>query len=285
MWTWIKSYRLSLLVFFLLAFRPQLVVGFRRHVLVPAIEAFMVKKKSHGHSPLLQRCEHRPSEDDGCGDDDEGCSSENDSEYYRDDAESDGCSDEDDSCAEPSSDSYDEPSDGCADDGSCAESNTDYAYDEGTYSDDGCSCTGESVVGSAPVTVSTYTQLSIRLEFARAHETDLRITDVQDGLVAKLTSGTTILGAGFYYYSWDGKDMSGLISPYGTYIVVLRLDRLHTLTQRFTFSKERGFLVVNDNRIVFSDTPGKIMSSTSPGSGSQFSATTIRDLEARHFQN
>jgi hypothetical protein len=253
---WIRSNRLTLIVFFIFAFRPQILYSFRVHILRPAVRIFQQPSRP----AAIVLCTTSSDEDDGSGDDDEGCVTEDESEYYSDDSSSDGCTDEDDSCAEPADDESDEPSDGCSDDGSCAaESDASYEYDDSYYADEGCSCTGETVVGGTPIpSVPKYSTLEIQFQFSRMHEAELRITDLSDQTLVILAPGRTFYGSGSYWFSWNGNLPDGQWAGYGSYRAVLTLDRVRTSSRSFSYSQERGFLVDTDNIMVFSDGTGKI---------------------------
>lgn len=281
MWNWIRSNRLTLLVFFILAFRPQILYGFRIYILRHAVRVFQQPSRP----ATIVLCTTSSDEDDGCGDDDDGCVTEDESEYYSDNSSSDGCTDEDDSCAEPADDEADKPSDGCSDDGSCAaESDASYEYDDTYYADEGCLCTGESVVGGPPApTIPKYSTLEIQFQFSQTHEAELRITDLSNQTLVILTPGQTFYGSGSYWFSWNGNLPDGQWAGYGSYRAVLTLDRVRTISRSFTYSEERGFLFGTDNWIVFDDGFFKI--SYRRPRGTKPLAASATGPAARHSRN
>lgn len=240
----LKYHRWTIVVFFTILFRPQIMSAIRHELVLP----FTAKSKycQRQQPPVrLAAMTTDSDDDDGCGDD--GSCEEEDNEYYDTSGSDDsGCND-DGSCESESyetDEDYDDDS-GCNDDGSCESDSYDATYDDETYSDDGCDCSGGGTVGS-DVPSSGYYNGSLRLSFTLNFDArvSLYITDNSGSVLKYIVSSYSKMDAGLYYYSWNGEyGNSQFIIP-GNYQVVLETDLPRQIVKKsFSYSASHGFSV------------------------------------------
>ncbi len=246
----IAAYRLTLIVFLLITFRPHVLGFIRREVLNDRKVCTSKVHTTHIASFITDE----PGEDygdDGCSDDDESCSSSTDNSYYEDGTTDDGCSDEDDSCDDTSSDddSYDYSSDdGCSeDDESCSSADDDpYDEDQSEYADDGCACEGATVINSDvnPPVIFYNSTVQLNMTFANSSGPwSLKIENSSSEVLAVLFSNTTF-GNRSFNTSWDGYYGNGHFIPEGTFYAVLSSTRGHITDKKsFYYTGQHGFQV------------------------------------------
>lgn len=251
---WRNKY--TLLMFFLILFRPHIMKAIRHSVLPYENKSSVHKKferaqtKKRGHSMKIRKASFvflSVDEDDGCSDD-EGCDSEEDSEYYDGgSASDDGCSD-DEGCETEADGGYsgdDTSDDGCSDDDDGCESSSSYEYNdyEDDSCDDGCSCGGETVTGGG----NSFFNPNLRVQFTLSQASGVQVTvkDNYDLTLATLVNSSW-LSANFHSYLWDGSYGGNHFITHGSYTAVLRLSRGHyvyNVSGAFTYNNIHGFQV------------------------------------------
>ncbi|MBX7152569.1 hypothetical protein K1X84_13085 [bacterium] len=220
----LKYHRWTIVVFFTILFRPQILSAIRHECVLP----FMIQSQ---HCQRLQPpvrlavMTTDSDDDDGCGDD--GSCEEEDNEYYDTDA-----SDSDDS--------------GCNDDGSCENDSYDATYDDDeTYSDDGCDCSGGGTVSSDVPPSGYYNDiLHLSLTLNNNAKVSLYIVDNSGTVLKYIIPSHSDFNAGLYTYSWDGEYRNGQFVVPGSYQAVFEADVPRKIVKRsFTYSASHGFSV------------------------------------------
>ncbi len=240
------NYRMILLAITLL-WRPQILYGIRVYVLFP-VQSVLTSPSS------FQRASFTEKRSDGCSDE-EGCTTEDESEYYSgDESSSDGCSD--DACAEPADESSSAPSDGCEDGESCAAETATEDQETIDYEDDGCSCSGEAIVGRPDAGTPIYRTLLIRVSVSQTSDLRLTLQTPAGVVMGSVFSGTA--NAGDHVFEWNGQTGDGSWIADGSYRCVLDIDRTRTITQSFSYSQTDGFATASANVLTFRVLPRAI---------------------------
>lgn len=277
--TWIRNHKFTILVFFLILFRPQILAAIRIHVIKPVEKSLHHHRAKKFQKPAIQCKQHTArrhdgyhfqvaafirmasrddeNNDDGCSDGGD-CNSDN-SEYYQTDTSNDGCADDGscDSGSDQSSDNYnsnDNSDDGCSDsnDESCASDNSS-TYDQAPYdnSDDGCDCSGGGVVGSSSGSVNDHFYNSTVIgRVTTSYYFNLYVTDASGNILIYLARNTSVNGS--FPFSWDGYYGQNQFVTGGTYLFVLETaGSPHRSTSKsFTYSSQYGFQVGGTTGII-----------------------------------
>ncbi len=222
------AYRLTIIVFFMIIFRPHILSFIRKDILS--------EKKCPAKINQASLFISEDDSDDGCSDEDDSCDDGSDDSYGEEDYNDDeGCSDDDESCESADDSSYD-------------------TYDDDEYYDDGCSCGGETVVTSDNPPVSFFnSSISISITSSNTDIWDLYI-ETAGGSVTKTIFKDAYLH-GTHYETWDGYYGQNQFISEGTYWVVLKSKTTTKITDRksFYYSGSHGFQIDNstENRLYF----------------------------------